>query len=73
MQPYLNLDGDAGVTDYEAGRDYLLVRFRSGKVYRYSHARAGALHVERLKTLAKSGRGLSTYISQYAHDLYDRD
>lgn len=72
MTPYANYDGNAGVTGYEIGPDHILVEFRGGKVYRYSYARAGELHVEQMKALAKAGRGLSTYISRHVHDLYDR-
>jgi hypothetical protein len=72
MRPYLNLDGDAGVTHYEIGHDYIDVLFRrSAKVYRYSYARAGQHHVERMKVLAQSGRELTTYINQNVHDLAD--
>jgi hypothetical protein len=73
MRPYLHAGAASGVTDYEIGTDYVLVRFRDGRTYRYSHARAGVHHVERMKELASAGRGLATYISQHAHDLYDRD
>lgn len=72
MQPYLHRGGDTGVTDYEIGVEYILVRFRGGKTYRYSYAGAGRHHVERMKDYARSGKGLSTYISQHVHDLYDR-
>jgi hypothetical protein len=73
MQPYLHAGPASGVTDYEIGTDYILVRFRGGRTYRYSHARAGVHHVERMKELARAGRGLATYISQHVQDLYDRD
>ena len=73
VQPYRHAGSDAGILAYETGRDYIRVRFRSGRISRYSHARAGASHVERMKELAKLGRGLTTYISKNVHDLYDRD
>ena len=72
MQRYLGLSGDAGVIAYEIGADYVRVRFRNGKPYRYSYASAGREHVEEMKKRASKGRGLSTYISQHVHDLYDR-
>ena len=52
--------------------DFILVQFGSDKTYRYSCARAGKEHVERMKALARDGRGLSAYISRYTRDLYDR-
>jgi hypothetical protein len=73
VQPYPDLSGKSGVTGYELGPDYILVEFRTGKRYRYSHARAGQVHVERMKRLAVAGRGLSCYIGKYCHDLNDRE
>ena len=61
MQPYRHSGSTAGILAYEIGRDYIRIRFRSGRTYRYSYARAGATHVERMKELAKLGRGLTTY------------
>lgn len=57
---------------YECGNEHVDVQFRSGKTYRYSYASAGRHHVEEMKRLAAAGRGLSSYISQYTRDLYDR-
>jgi len=72
MRPYLNLDGEAGVIHFEIGPDFVDVLFRgSSRVYRYSYARAGQIHVQRMKVLAESGRGLTTYINKYVHDLAD--
>jgi hypothetical protein len=74
MRRYLNLAGNSGVTHYEIGADFIRVRFRGEQPpYRYSHARAGQDHVERMKALAVAGRGLGTYISQNVHDLHVRD
>ncbi len=73
MERYLNLSGDSGVAGYEIGVDYILVQFHTDKSYRYSYARAGRHHVERMKVRAAAGRGLSTYISRHVHDLYDSD
>jgi len=73
MERYLNLSGDSGVGGYKIGVDYILVQFHTGMFYRYSYARAGRHHVERMKILAAAGRGLSTYISRHVYDRYDRD
>lgn len=72
MIPYGNLSGHSGVTHYDPGPDFIRVRFRKGDIYRYTYARPGREHVERMKTLAGEGRGLSTYISQYVRDAYER-
>nr|WP_202800677.1 hypothetical protein [Hydrocarboniphaga effusa] len=70
MERYRNLSGESGVVAYEAGVDFIRVRFAGGDIYRYDRTRPGARHVERMKRLAQSGRGLSTYISQHVHMAY---
>jgi hypothetical protein len=71
MERYRNLSGDSGVTDYEFGADFILVRFRGRVAYRYGHTRPGQHHVDRMKALAVAGRGLGTYISQHVRDDYE--
>jgi hypothetical protein len=74
MRRYGNLSGESGVAAYEITRDAIFVKFReSDKIYQYSSkGRAGPEKVARMKALAEAGEGLSTYISQYAHDDYER-
>jgi hypothetical protein len=68
---YGNLSGDSGVTGYEIGRDRIEVWFRGGASYVYTHASAGREAIERMKELAESGRGLSTFISVRVRDRYE--
>jgi hypothetical protein len=70
LKRYRNLSREE--SGYEIGDDHIMVRFRGGKAYRYSHAGAGREHVERMKECAVEGRGLGTCISQHVHDRYDR-
>ena len=72
MQRYRNLDGDSGVLAYEIGDDMVAVKFRNGEVYEYTRASAGRANLERMKLLARAGRGLSTFISQNVHERYAR-
>jgi hypothetical protein len=72
MQPYRDLSGTSGVQSYEYGDDWIRVRFRLGDAYVYDYASTGLHHVERMKELARLGRGLSTYISQHVRDAYAR-
>ena len=64
MKAYKNLSGDSGVTHYEIGNDYILVKFK-GKTtkYKYSNLITGSTHVETMKQLAENGLGLCTYIT----------
>lgn len=70
MTPYLNLSGSSGVVAYEIGIDYIRVQFRGADIYIYNHSRPGRIHVENMKQLAMSGRGLGTYINQHVRTLY---
>jgi hypothetical protein len=72
MERYRNLGGDSGVSAYEIGSDYILVKFSgTARTYRYSYRKAGQNHVENLKRLAQNGSGLNSYINNYVKNLYD--
>ena len=68
---YRNIKGDSGVTAYEAGADSIKVVFNN-TVYLYTYNNPGKKHVEKMKELAKDGRGLSTYISRNVKDKYEK-
>ncbi|MBT1687122.1 hypothetical protein KK078_11160 [Fulvivirgaceae bacterium PWU37] len=70
MDRYKNLQGNSGITSYSIERDSIIVAFKGGHTYKYNHAITGKEHVQNMKTLAREGRGLSTYISRYVKDLY---
>jgi len=66
MERYRNSGGDSGVSAYEIGSDYILVKFSgTARTYRYSYRKAGQNHVENLKRLAQNGRGLNSYKKQF--------
>jgi hypothetical protein len=66
MKRYKNRNGNSGVTHYESGEDFISLRFTgSSKIYTYNYKITGKKHVEKMKKLADSGVGLSTYISQH--------
>jgi len=71
MPPYRDLSGASGVAAFAEGGDWIEVTFKTGGTYRYSHAKPGRAHVDRMKRLAHEGRGLSTYISQYVRERYE--
>jgi hypothetical protein len=70
MQPYGDHSRQHGVIAFEIGPESIDVEFTSGWVYRFTHDRPGALRVTRMKELALSGRGLSTFISKYVKNRY---
>lgn len=72
MKRYRDLHGDSGVVAYEAGADYIRVRFSHGATYLYDYASTGKFEVERMKALAQSGDGLATFISKFIKGNYAR-
>ena len=60
----------SGVRSYRIAAGAILVRFADGAVYRYDETAPGLAHVERMKELARAGRGLATYISQHVGSDY---
>lgn len=70
MTPYRKLSGNSGVTHYELASDSIKIKFNNGSVYLYTHAITGEGHISKMKQLATSGKGLSTYISQHVKDRY---
>lgn len=72
MEKYKNVGGDSGVSSFEIGADYIIVKFSgTPRSYCYSYSKAGQHHVENMKNLARSGSGLNSYINRYVKDLYD--
>jgi hypothetical protein len=72
MERYRNSGGDSGISTYEIGSDFIIVKFTGTfRTYRYSYRKAGQNHVENMKRLARSGSGLNAYINRYVKKLYD--
>jgi hypothetical protein len=68
MERYKNLSGNSGVEAFELADDAITVRFRDGATYLYDYSATGRAEVEQMKSLAREGRGLSTYISRVVHN-----
>lgn len=72
MERYANLGGDSSVTAYEIGSTYIRVQFKTGRLYTYSYASAGSGHVETMKSLARAGQGLCSYIQRNVRNSFVR-
>lgn len=72
MKRYLDSEGNSGVSAYEAGPDFILIRFKGGATYLYTAESAGAANIKRMKALASRGDGLAAFISRKVHDHYAR-
>ena len=71
MPQYGSNSRKPGVKAYEIGPDAIDVEFSSGWVYHFTHHKPGPLRVERMKQLAESGRGLSTFISKHVKNRFE--
>ena len=72
MQRYRDLSGSSGVAAFDIGRDWIDIRFKDHpRIYHYGPAKPGRTHVDRMKPLARAGRGLATYINKYVRDNYE--
>lgn len=68
MTPYSSASGKkSGVSAYELGDDYIVVRFYTAD-YKYSNSSCGGSCVETMKGLALASNGLSTFIAQNKPD-----
>lgn len=72
MQRYRNLSGDSGIVAYDIDAGQIIVQFRNGERYLYTEDSAGAANIAAMQRLARSGRGLSGFISQHVRDAYAR-
>ena len=70
METYAGLSGDTGVLTYEIGKNSILVEFVDHSLYLYTDDSAGRKQIAEMKALAKSGRGLTTYISTQVKKNY---
>lgn len=71
MRRYANLDGRAGVLEYEIGPDWIMLRFRDRpELYLYNRDKPGIGKVLQMKRLALAGRGLTTFVNQHVRENY---
>lgn len=65
-------DHDSGVVAYGVEKNGIVVLFREGWYYLYDDDKPGQQHLKNMISLAKNGKGLSTYISQHVRENYQR-
>lgn len=71
MEPY-NPKGKGGVKAYEVGDDFIILSYHHGSYdYKFTYKSAGKGAIEVMKTLAREGRGLNTYVSTQVKDKYE--
>ncbi|MBN2414063.1 hypothetical protein JXQ31_20480 [candidate division KSB1 bacterium] len=72
MEHYKNLDGNSGIEAYEEGTDFIRVQFLDGSIYLYTYDSTGSQNIEHMKQLARSGRGLNSFINRSVRKAYAR-
>jgi hypothetical protein len=60
-----------GVRGFEIQPDAIDVEFTSGWVYHFTYQKPGQPRVERMKQLAESGHGLSTFINKHVRNRFE--
>lgn len=70
MQRYKNFNGNSGVSAYEIGDDFIRIEFNKNATYVYNYDTAGRENIEKMKLLAQSGKGLSTFISRHVKNRF---
>ena len=63
MENYCDTRGDSGVSAFEVGADFIIVRFTKGGTYLYDYFTTGSYHVNNMIRLARLGNGLNGYIN----------
>lgn len=72
MQRYSGADRDSGIDAFEAGANFMRVRFIHGGTYLYTYRSAGKRHIDNMKVLARVGKGLNTYINDNVRESFER-
>lgn len=67
---YKNSGNNSGVVGYETTPDGITVEFKDGSKYMYDKTRPGRYKVNKMKSLAKRGFGLNTYINKRIKSAY---
>ena len=68
MKKYKGKSG--GVTAYEILEKEIILEFKYQDLYLYDYTKPGKKHVEQMKILAESGKGLTTYVNQNVREDY---
>lgn len=72
MEIYCDTHGDSGVSAFEVGSDFIIVRFTKGDTYLYNYLTTGSYHVNNMIRLARMGNGLNGYINLNTKSTYAR-
>ena len=72
MERYPNRSGNSPITNFQIDDYSITIWFKgAARSYTYSYKKAWSINVENMKILAKSGSGLSAFITKNVKYLYD--
>ena len=71
MESYKDIDGDSGISAYEAGDGFIRIMFKDSSVYLYTNNSAGEENIDCMKRLAISGDGLNSFINKNVKKRYE--
>ena len=72
MQKYQGSE-TSGVASYELSEDAITLKFVNDNfLYLYDYVKPGRIQVEKMKELAVSGQGLTTYVNKNVRANYKR-
>jgi len=63
MTAYVNNGGNSGVLDYDIKDSSIVVRFKDYSVYEYPAYKIGLDNLNHMKSLARRGSGLNSFIN----------
>lgn len=72
MERYKNLGGTSGGVRYEIAGDAITVEFQDGSAYLYNSIKPGLRAVQQMQQLARTGRGLNSFINTNIRKNYAR-
>jgi hypothetical protein len=70
MRRYDDVDGDSWISAYQVRPDSIVVQYRDGATYIYSHQSAGIAAIETMKRLAASGEHLYSFINKFVREAW---
>jgi hypothetical protein len=66
MKPYRNASGGSGVSAYDYGNDWILIKYvNRRRPYEYTLKNVGKANLAAMKRLADTGQGLTTFINTH--------
>lgn len=70
MITYANFGGNSNIRGYEFGTDSIKIQFNDFSVYEYTAKSVGLENLGIMKTLAKQGSGLNSFIMKNVKHKY---